>query len=80
MKRPYYYLLDDVHHSTEDSQQLVVKGGQIVTPIMNSDYLPNHLRKTLDENNRFNQNDPYVMCPVGPHWVLIKKSNIKEVI
>lgn len=80
MKRPYYYLINEVVHRPDQNQEIVFRSGSLVTPILDHRYLPEHLKREIDAINVFNSDDEYVMCLLGIFWIPVKLSNIKEVI
>ena len=80
MKRPYYYLLEDVAHRPEFDQEIVFKSGTLITPIMDDRYLPKHLESEIIKMNQYNKEERYVMCSLGIYWIPVQLSKIKEVI
>lgn len=81
MKKPYYYLKEDINFSDESQNHIVFKSGQLITPILDDRYLPAHLKKIIDDANHWKKEEnKQVLCLIGKYWIPVELSKIKEVI
>lgn len=81
MKRPDYILKQAVSHRPAGpmTDEVEFPAGTLVFPFWAEHYIPEHIKEKLKNTEFARENDPLITCIIGTHWLLIFKSNIREV-